>query len=254
MRIFLIALALIILLCGCLEPQETTAETVEYGDNVSAYYTLYVEGEMFQTNNESAARAEGRYELSKSYDPLVFKAVLGGELIDGFVQNVIGMEEGETKEFILPPSEGYGLEDPAHIYNVSRFYERNITEVVPVEYFEEKNIEIKDGVPFNTDIGTVFISGHNDTHVNITYVFEVGDKFYFQGIPQRIIDGHDGIYRIELDVFEDSTYNTISPISGDLVKTRAEEITNDTIVFNENHPLSGKHLNYTVTVVNIEKE
>jgi hypothetical protein len=129
-----------------------------------------------------------------------------------------------------------------------------MTEVVPVSYFNERDIEIKEGESFDTDIGTVFISSFNDTHANLTYVFQQGDIFYYMGLPQEVTESKDGVYTIKLDVVEDGRYTTISPVSGKVIQTTVMNITNDTIVFNENHQLAGKTLDYTVTVSDVEKE
>lgn len=85
--------ALVILLvlgAGC---TSTTEQTAESGDTVNVYYTMYVDGEEYQTNVGGT--------------PFTF-AIDGGKVISGFNAAVKGMKVGETKNVTIPPSEGYG--------------------------------------------------------------------------------------------------------------------------------------------------
>ncbi len=64
------------------------------GDTVKVHYTGKLEdGEIFDTSQDD--------------DPLEFK-IGGGQVIRGFEQGVVGMNEGESKTVEIPSDEAYG--------------------------------------------------------------------------------------------------------------------------------------------------
>lgn len=68
--------------------------TIAAGNQVSVHYTgTFEDGEVFDSS-------QGR-------DPLSFE-VGAGQMIQGFDQAVLGMEQGENKKFTLTPEEAYG--------------------------------------------------------------------------------------------------------------------------------------------------
>lgn len=68
--------------------------TIEAGNQVSVHYTgTFEDGEVFDS--------------SRDREPLTFE-VGAGQMIPGFDQAVVGMQEGETKKFTLDPDEAYG--------------------------------------------------------------------------------------------------------------------------------------------------
>ncbi|MFH2100499.1 MAG: FKBP-type peptidyl-prolyl cis-trans isomerase, partial [Candidatus Micrarchaeota archaeon] len=227
---------------------------VEYGDTVSVNYVLRVDGEVMDTNIESIAIAEGIYfGPGPKYSPLEFQVLLGEGLIDGFVNSVVGMKVADTKTFTIPPEDGYGLYDESLVFNVSRYYEMGMVEVVPLEYFEGLNITLENGTSFETDVGTVFIDSLNETHADLVYVFEVGDIFYYAGLPQMVVNRTNGTYTIMIDVLEGKSYTTLSPKTGQLAMVSVKALGDDTITFDENPFLSGKSLDYSVTLVSLAK-
>ncbi len=190
---------------------------------------------------------------STKYEPLTFTALIGGGMISGFVDGVVGMKENETKSFTVLPADGYGSYYPEFVFTTSRQYDMDMIEVVPISFFDDKDIEIENGSSFQLDIGTVFIDGFNDTHANLTYVFKVGDIFYYAGLPHEVTGSSNYTYTITRDVINGSTYQTLSPVTGQLSYIRVINITDDTITFDENHRLAGKNLDFEVTVVGIKK-
>ena len=79
---------------------------VKKGDNVKVEYTGTLDdGVVFDTT-------EGR-------EPLMFE-VGAGQVILGFEDAVLGMEEGEEKEFTLNPSEAYGDHNPQLIQDAPK--------------------------------------------------------------------------------------------------------------------------------------
>jgi len=88
----IVALVSLLVICaGC--TSNTNEQVAKSGDTVNVYYTMYVDGNMYQTNVGST--------------PFNFK-IDGGGVISGFNNAVKGMKIGETKKVTIPPAEGYG--------------------------------------------------------------------------------------------------------------------------------------------------
>ncbi|MDR9500967.1 MAG: peptidylprolyl isomerase [Desulfurivibrionaceae bacterium] len=68
--------------------------TIEAGNKISVHYTgTFEDGEVFDSSKESS--------------PLSFE-VGAGQMIQGFDQAVLGMNQGDCKKFTLTPEEAYG--------------------------------------------------------------------------------------------------------------------------------------------------
>lgn len=82
------------------------------GDRVGVFYVGTLDdGTLFDTNNESAARAAGIYAPERQYAP--FEFTLGsGQVIAGFDKAVTGMKIGQTTTVSIPPEEAYGNQGP----------------------------------------------------------------------------------------------------------------------------------------------
>ncbi len=78
---------------------------VSKGKIVKVYYTLMVDGVLVDSSKEG--------------EPFEFR-VGSGQVIPGFEKALIGMKQGEKKSFKVLPDEGYGEENPAMIYEVSK--------------------------------------------------------------------------------------------------------------------------------------
>ena len=114
-------LILPLLFFGCLDTstgngtQNTTNLTAQYGDTLTVDYTLRVDGVVKDTTSVSVAKTAGLYSANKSYQPFSFKMLLGSNTIDGFVNGILGMKIGQTKNFTISPVDGYGLSDQSTI-------------------------------------------------------------------------------------------------------------------------------------------
>ena len=101
------------------EPPEDTSEAAEGHEVVVNYIWTDEEGEVFDTTYEEIAQEEGVYQEQREYWPLPF--TLGAwEMIPGFEEAVIGMEQWETKEVTIPPEEGYGEHREEFIENIPK--------------------------------------------------------------------------------------------------------------------------------------
>ncbi|MDH7507037.1 MAG: FKBP-type peptidyl-prolyl cis-trans isomerase, partial [Candidatus Thermoplasmatota archaeon] len=96
---------------------------VEIGDCVDVYYVgRFTNGTVFDTNIEEIAKASGIFNESKQYvianvfvdpdfelyPPEGYDENYSSEFIKGFLNGLIGMEEGEKKNITIPPEEAYG--------------------------------------------------------------------------------------------------------------------------------------------------
>jgi len=255
MKRLLVLLAIWFFLFGCINPPQKELPTASYGDNVTVDYTLTVDGKVVDTSMEGVARESGIYSPFRTYTPLRFKLLLGNEtpFIPGFIKGIIGMKVNESRLVAVPPEDGYGYYDPSGVYNVSRYYNMSAFESVPRSYFEGRNITIENGTGFNTDIGTVFIQDFNDTHVTLMYLFKPGDSFTSNGFHQVVVESNNFTYKIMFDVRVNGTYYATSLRTGKPAVLRVIALTNDTITFDENHPLAGKTLLFNITLRDLEK-
>lgn len=91
-------------------PEEKSVSSA--GDRVSVFYVGKLDdGTLFDTNDESAAKAAGVYNPQKQYAPFEF-TIGAGQVIAGFDKAVTGMKVGETKKVRIPPEEAYGNQGP----------------------------------------------------------------------------------------------------------------------------------------------
>jgi FKBP-type peptidyl-prolyl cis-trans isomerase 2 len=113
---------------------------VQNGDMVSANYIGTSDGVLFDTSFESVAKeydaenpdSDPIYNEARTYEPLTFE-VGAGQMIPGFDNGVVGMEEGETKTLTLEPSDAYGE------------YNEELIQVVPLSNFTDNYIYIEVG-------------------------------------------------------------------------------------------------------------
>jgi len=100
-----------------------STETIEIGDCVDVHYTgSFVNGTVFDTSYADVANQSGIYDETRPYGPLkTFISFNLTELspegydayyqgIEGFMEGLIGLKEGETKTLDpIPPEKAYGV-------------------------------------------------------------------------------------------------------------------------------------------------
>ncbi len=97
--------------------------TVKKGDKVKIEYTGTLDdGTVFDTSVEHGK-------------PLEFQ-VGDGQVIKGFEDAILGMKEGDEKEFSVEPSEGYGIHDPTLVQKVPKEIFPPEADLVPGLLFE----------------------------------------------------------------------------------------------------------------------
>ena len=81
---------------------------VNEGDTVKVEYVgKHEDGDVFDSSREEVAVEAEINHPNREYEPLEFE-VGAGEVVQGFEEGVVGMEEGEKKEVTVPPQKGYG--------------------------------------------------------------------------------------------------------------------------------------------------
>jgi len=247
----MLVISLSLFLFGCLDFGPGTQNvTAQFGDNVTVDYTLRVDGKVLDTSMGDVAKSAGIYNENRTYQPLTMPVLLGGKMIDGFIKGIIGMKVNETKNITVTPEDGYGASDPSKISNTSRYYNMSVYEEVPMSFFTSQNITPKIDKVFPTKYGFVAVSNFTNETVIIQYVFSPGHKFVIDGLPESVVNMTNETMLIRVDVVENGTY----VISDQMGKKKAAWVSfadNDTVVFNENHPLAGKQLEFEITVRSI---
>lgn len=123
---------------------EKEAMVVQNGDMVSVNYVGSSNGVLFDTSLAAVAQeydaensdSDPIYNEARTYEPLTFE-VGAGQMIPGFDNGVVGMQEGETKTLTLEPSDAYGE------------YNEELIQVVPLSNFTDNNIDIEVGETYN---------------------------------------------------------------------------------------------------------
>lgn len=249
----------ILLLAGCIGTQEDNiayhGDVVEYGDNVSINYVLMVDDRIVDTNVEEIARENKIYSVFRNYGPLNFTVLLGeSRLLPAFVSGIVGMRKNESRMLTILPRDGYGEYNASLRYEAPRYYNKSAFEKIPRSYFEEKNLTVENGTAFEVDSGTFFITDYDNETVTIMYLFEIGGSFDYNGFHQVVTDFRNETYTIMFDVRVNGTYDTISQVTGKPTVVRVTNLTNDTIIFDENHPLAGKTLLFNISLVDLQKQ
>jgi FKBP-type peptidyl-prolyl cis-trans isomerase 2 len=131
--------------------------TIKSGDTVRLTYTGRLgNGEIFDTSDEQTAQDHGVLVEGRRYEPLAVQ-VGTGLIIQGLDRSLIGMEEGEVKEIIVPPEEAYGLKDPELISVLSR------------DLFQQHDIQPAIGMVVQTNEGQGHIIAVTHDAVEVDY-------------------------------------------------------------------------------------
>jgi len=226
--------------------------TAAIGDIATVDYTLRVDGKVLDTSNATLANESGILNPYRRYAPLTFTEEFNKGMIDGFIINTLGMTVNETDHFQVDPARGYGLYDPKKVIQIPRYYDMNMSEVVPRTYLESQGVNISNGTGYYTNYGTVFIQDYNDQNVTIFYLLSPGQNLTVNGIPE-VVTGLVGnmTARIEYALDVNRTYQLPNPTTGAATVYKILNKTNETITMDSNSPLANKTLDFTVTMLAI---
>jgi len=116
--------------------------TVESGDTITFYYEGSVEdGSTFHLFDDAPLSVE----------------IGNSGLVKGLEAGIIGMEEGQEKNFQVSPEDGYGVENP------------DLVQTVDPKLLAEPGIEPKIGTVIQTPHGNCHITNISDDNVEISY-------------------------------------------------------------------------------------
>lgn len=224
---------------------------LKQGDYASVLYTLWVGGEVYDTNNATLANESGIYNPRRSYEPLDFTVDLNAGMINGFILNVLGMRINETLIFDVKPELGYGLYDYSKVAVVPRYYNKSLYETVPRSYFEENNLDVSNGTGYQSPYGTVFIDSFNEENVTIFYLMQTGNTFTVNGIPQKVVGMSNLTATIEYYLDVNGTYYLPDPMTGAPTMFTVTDKTDQNITLDANHPLANETLRFSVTLIDV---
>lgn len=83
------------------------------------YVGKHENGEVFDSSREEVAVEAEINHPNREYEPLEFE-VGAGEVVQGFDEGVVGMDEGETEEITVPPEKGYGERSEENVVEYDR--------------------------------------------------------------------------------------------------------------------------------------
>jgi len=262
-------------------------QTVSPGDDVSVDYIGFVNStgtpQVFDTSIWSVAIDNDTYpkvawftmRAQSAYDPLNFTAG-NGQVVIGFDQGVLGMEEGETKTIVITPEQGYGQMDPTKLVMF------NLTNSVPlfvettISLFKTKfGVDAVNGLTvqdpnYKWDVSVLNVDSNanrvlykNMAAINQTYAvftnsastFETGWNIKIDQV-NTTADNGNGTITFTNQVQDDDSwdmvgYDTFSGKSSMFVLIDIDTA-NGTAVKNFNSPLKGQVMTFQVTMLNIE--
>ncbi|MFW5984212.1 MAG: FKBP-type peptidyl-prolyl cis-trans isomerase [Halobacteria archaeon] len=143
---------------------------VTEGDTVKVEYVgKHEDGDVFDSSREDVAVEAEIAHPNREYEPLEFE-VGAGEVVQGFDEGVVGMEEGETDEITVPPEKGYGERS-----------EENVVEYDRDEFRESLGEEPEVGMHIHTEQAHGDIIEVEDDAVTVDFNHELaGETLVFE--------------------------------------------------------------------------
>ncbi|MEM0127177.1 MAG: FKBP-type peptidyl-prolyl cis-trans isomerase [Thermoplasmatales archaeon] len=235
---------------------------IKPGDNVSLWYYGYiiVNGNplIFDTNMASVANNNVTYPKAPDfkYHP-PFKplndTVGSGTMIKGFDDGLVGMAKGQTGIIVVPPAEGYGLENSSLIKKIP------INGSVPV--YQTMNYSAFTSI-FNTSpvAGSfvrdpitgwdVYVISFNGYYANIENEAQVGYRYF----PYKNITGFSILVQNITGSGKNSQINfTTLIINGTILPSGSyvSEISGGYYYLNSNPYLAGRTLYFYVDIISV---
>jgi FKBP-type peptidyl-prolyl cis-trans isomerase 2 len=149
--------------------------TIATGDSVTLAYTGRLDdGTVFDTSREAVAEETGIAEAQpdREYTPLTID-VGAGKVIEGLEEGIVGLDQGTTTTFAIPPEKAYGEWDEEE---VQAFDTDELREMVDGEGIEEgAHLQTQSGQPgeiIHVDEDTVEVD-FNHSLAGETLEFEI---------------------------------------------------------------------------------
>lgn len=262
--------------------QSQSGEGAQSGDTVKVMYVGKLQnGEVFDTNRESVAQEAG---LERDFFQALEFRIGTGQMIPGFEEAVIGMEEGGKKTFTLSPEKAYGQKDPTLISEIPREQELEREEDVPLnqevpadQFLQLFGVKKVGDIISPVDSPLEYkVKEIGDEIITVTLLLEEDKNYQFPGFewksevismnetsatvrhnPTETVE-ETPIGKVEITVTDDKVIITTTPEVGmeiptfaGVVKVIAVDEKNFTI--DANHFLAGETLTFEVEVLEIER-
>ena len=162
-------------------------QKVAMGDQVSVDYIGYVNvtgtPQVFDTSMWSVAVDNVTYpkaawftmRAQSAYKPLNFTAG-NGQVVVGFDQGVLGMEEDETKTIVITPDQGYGQMDPNKLVSF------DLTDDVPL-FVESTQADFKTKFGVSAVTGLTVNDPNYKWDVSVLNVDTLADTVLYKNMP-----------------------------------------------------------------------
>ena len=254
-----IVLALVFTTSGAADtttPSPTpTPITAKLGDNVSVDYTLIAEnGSVYDTTLASVASAAGIYRSSVNYAPTTFIIGSAG-MLSGFENAAIGMRVNESKNFSLSPDEAYGEYNQSLLYYLPRNYTIDRVNSIPIATFLQAYPDFNFTTQSNLTLQTwsVAILSYNSSAVTIRYDPSVNQTIQTPSWPETAVAINETTITLRRDPTPNTSY-VIPNQDGTMGIMTIRDVTDIYAVVDQNHPLAGQRLNFTITLVSINAQ
>ena len=149
-----------------------TSGKITYGDSVEVRYTgKFTNGTVFDTNIEEVAKQVGLYDENASYDvakifvdpnyefyPPEGYGNYSSQFIPGFMEGIVGMKKGETKNVTIPPEDAYGIwnETMSEMFGMGSY---PLESVIESEISENKTALLQSFPGIDLTVGSIFDYG-----------------------------------------------------------------------------------------------
>ncbi len=259
---------------------------VEEGDIVTVHYVGWLEDEriydsrrVFDSSRDVDQDTILTYVDRERGDPFQF-TVDREEVIDGWVDNVVGIKEGQAKTFTVPPEKAYPAWSEDLIFEVDRYETLPVYEEMSIETFQEKyneepkvNMVVTD-IFWNWDKIVTSIEGDivtlmNDPDVGENYRTYIEDSSDWTTevlsldssediievrhdvkIPSIVDAQHISLYREDFgDVMSIQRENGMRPDGTGIIV----DVSEDTITMDFNGEVNNKPLTFRMEVLEIQK-
>ncbi|UQB41400.1 FKBP-type peptidyl-prolyl cis-trans isomerase [Thiomicrospira microaerophila] len=119
-------------------------------------------------------------EIDKTEPGELFEFTMGdGSLIPNLESLLVGLEQGTSGKFFVPPEDGFGYPDPANVYDLDK-----------TEFPEGMALKLGDVVGFDTPTGEQIpgtVVGINDAKIKVDFNHPLaGETFIFEATIEKI--------------------------------------------------------------------
>jgi len=251
-RIVFGALIIVVILFALYSFRGTSAAD---GDAVQVNYIGKLQdGSVFDTSIQTEAVKANIYEKTRTYQPLSF--IIGQkQVVPGFEQAVRGMKKGETKTVTIPPEQAYGQAQPDLILrDIKKTFQTDESMTIPLKEFMQvfnKQPQLQEILSPSKSPFTLQVSAIQNDTITLRRRATIGQTIQSpeREWPMRVTAISDGKITF-----------TQEPRAGQRIVSASQNkigkvirVGTDDYDVDFNHPLAGKTLIFTITLVDFKK-